>query len=110
MKIKSSIPAATLNACTALLAPHVPDLSAASLVAALRNHTEGQAAPVSETRPLTRKQAADILQVHTSTINRWLNDGTLRRLKITGRSVRIDRGSVEALLAGTAAAENGRDK
>jgi excisionase family DNA binding protein len=101
MKIKSTIPPATLNACTALLAPHVPDLSAASLVAALRNH-EGQAAPVSETRPLTRKQAAEMLQMHVSSINRLLNNGTLRRLKITGRSVRIDRAEVEALLAGTA--------
>lgn len=105
MKIKSSIPAATLNACTALLAPHVPDLSATSLVAALRNHTEGQAAPVTETRPLTRKQAAEMLQMHVSSINRLLNNGTLRRLKITGRSVRIDRASVEALLAGTANVE-----
>ncbi len=100
MKIKSTIPPATLNACTALLAPHVPDLSAASLEAALRNHTEGQAAPVTETRPLTRRQAAEMLQMHVSSINRLLNNGTLRRLKITGRSVRIDRASVEAMLAG----------
>ena len=105
MKIKSSIPAATLNACTALLAPHVPDLSATSLVEALRNHTEGQAAPVTETRPLTRRQAAEMLQMHVSSVNRLLNNGTLRRLKITGRSVRIDRASVEALLAGTANVE-----
>lgn len=105
MKIRQTIPPATLNACTALLAPHVPDLSAASLVAALRNHTEGQAAPVTETRPLTRKQAAEMLQMHVSSINRLLNAGTLRRLKITGRSVRIDRASVEALLAGTANGE-----
>ena len=104
MKIKSTIPPATLNACTALLAPHVPDLSATSLVAALRNH-EGQAAPVSETRPLTRRQAAEMLQMHVSSINRLLNNGTLRRLKITGRSVRIDRAGVEALLAGTANGE-----
>jgi len=105
MKIRQTIPPATLNACTALLAPHVPDLSAASLVAALRNHTEGQAAPVTETRPLTRRQAAEMLQMHVSSVNRLLNNGTLRRLKITGRSVRIDRASVEALLAGTANVE-----
>jgi len=105
MKIRQTIPPATLNACTALLAPHVPDLSAASLVAALRNHTEGQAAPVTETRPLTRRQVAEMLQMHVSSVNRLLNNGTLRRLKITGRSVRIDRASVEALLAGTANGE-----
>ena len=105
MKIRQTIPPATFNACTALFAPHVPDLSAASLVAALRKHTEGQAAPVTETRPLTRRQVAEMLQMHVSSVNRLLNNGTLRRLKITGRSVRIDRASVEALLAGTANGE-----
>jgi excisionase family DNA binding protein len=43
--------------------------------------------------------------MHVSSINRLLNNGTLRRLKITGRSVRIDRAEVEALLAGTANGE-----
>ena len=104
MKVKSTIPPATLNACTALLAPHVPDLSATSLVAALRNH-EGQAAPVSETRPMTRRQVAEALQMHVSSVNRLLNNGTLRRVKLTGRTVRIDRAGVEALLAGTANGE-----
>lgn len=105
MKIKSSIPPATLNAAAALLLPYVPDVSATTLVAALRNH-EGQAAPVSETRPMTRRQVAEALQMHVSSVNRLLNNGTLRRLKITGRSVRIDRASVEAMLAGEA--EEGR--
>jgi excisionase family DNA binding protein len=107
MKIKPSIPPATLNAVTALLAPYVPDVSATSLVEALQAFNAGDPAPVAATRPLTRKQAAEMLQMHVTSVNRLLNNGTLRRLKITGRSVRIDRASVEALLAGEAATANG---
>ena len=110
MQLKDNIPPAVLTAATGLLTTFCPDLSPRSLVKALRayqNDTTTTAPAGEAKKPLTRKQAADILQVHTSTINRWLNDGKLRRIALSPRSVRICPDSLAELLAGNADTANG---
>ncbi len=80
-----------------MLSPYYPGLSAAGLAEALKRIDQPR--PVAPPRkPLTRKQAAEILQISIASVNRRIKDGTLRAYKISPRLVRIDPASVEALL------------
>ena len=53
---------------------------------------------VADAQRLTRGEAADVLRVSISTIDRYLKDGTLPKAKVGKRLVRIDRVDVFALL------------
>lgn len=88
-------PTAIVNATVSMLSPYYPDLSASSLVEALK-HREPTAPTIR--KPLTRQEAATILQVSVNSINRYIKAGTLKAHKISKRLVRIDPTSVEALL------------
>lgn len=59
---------------------------------------------VSEKEMVTREEAAQLLRVSVSTIDRYLRDGTIPRVKLGKRLVRIERHSLNALLEGGAAA------
>ena len=96
MKIQNKISPAVIQAAVALLSPYVPEISPQGLVQALSDY--GTKAATIE-KPLTRKEAAEILGVSLPTINRLLNTGTLRRIRITSASVKVDPASVRALLA-----------
>lgn len=101
MQIKNIDPP-MLNAAVSILGAYVPDLSATALVEAIQNYnspTEG-ARPIE--RPITRKDAAELLGVSLNTVNRYLNQGRLKRIRITDRSVRIAASSVRTLLEGKA--------
>lgn len=98
MQIKQRITPAILAAATGMLQPFVPDLTPQGLLAALKNHEAGQPAAAIVERPLTRKEAAALLAVSLNSVNRYMNTGLLRRVKIGARVVRIDPVSVRALL------------
>lgn len=102
MKIQSKIAGGVIQAAVGLLAPYVPEISPQSLIEALRDYGSTKAA--TPEKPLTRKEAAEILGVSLVTVNRLLNSRKLRRIRITPAVVRVDPASVRALLNGTATA------
>lgn len=104
MQIRQNITPAVLGAVTALLQPYAPELSPRSLVDALKAYeTKKNESDIQ--RPLTRAEAAALLQCSLNTISRYLSCGKLKRIKLTERSCRIDADSVRALLTGSATVE-----
>ncbi len=99
MEIRQRITPAVIQAATGLLAPFIPEISPQTLIKALSDYDTGEKSAF--VKPLTRREAAAILGISMPTINRLLNAGTLRRIYITGRAVRVDPDSVKALLSGT---------
>ena len=101
MQIRQRINPAILAAATGMLQPFVPELTPQRLLAALKTQDEGlpaiPAAAIPE-KPLNRKEAAALLAVSLNTVNRYMNTGLLRRIKIGPRVVRIDPASVRELL------------
>ena len=95
MKIQNKITPAVIQAAVAMLSPYVPEISPQSLIQALRDYGTNAA---TFDKPLTRKEAAAVLGVSLPTINRLLNAGTLRRIRITPAAVKVDPASVRALL------------
>ena len=95
---KRTVPEAILDAAVAVLKPYVPGLTATELIEALGNRNKTTTASPTLRKPLTRKQAAEILQVSIASVNCRMKDGTLRWFKISPRLVRIDPISVEELL------------
>ena len=95
--MKNQIPTQVVTAVTAMLTPFCPDLSATGLIEALGNHKPTPAEPTIR-KPLTRAEAAEILQVSINSINRYIKAGILRAYKIGKRLVRIDPASVAALM------------
>ena len=80
-----------------MLQQYVPTLSATGLVEALTHREPAVPAPALR-KPLTRREAAEVLQVSLASVNRYIKAGTLRAYKIGKRLVRIDPRSIEALL------------
>lgn len=97
MKIETRIPSAVLVAATGMLQPFIPELSPQSLVAALENYETGKPVGIVE-KPLTRREVASFLKCSLNTVNRHMNAGRLRRIRLTDRSVRIDPQSVRDLM------------
>ena len=96
---KIAVPEHIVTTAVSVLQPYCPDLSPAGLIEALKRIDQPR--PVAPPRkPLTRHQAAEILQVSLASVNRRIKDGTLRSYKISPRLVRIDPASVEALMQG----------
>lgn len=50
---------------------------------------------------LTRKDAAQLLKVHTETVKRWQRTGRLKAYVLSATVVRYSRADVEQLLAGS---------
>ena len=109
MTISSKIPFEILNAATALLSQYVPGLSANDLLKAIETYnmdSEATAAPKQNTRPqkpYTRQEAAELLGVAMPTIDRYMANGTLKRIRYSAHSVRITPESVHSLMEGGAA-------
>lgn len=95
---KKLVPDAILDAAVAVLRPYVPELTATELVEALGNRNKPTPSSPTIRKPMTRKQAAEILQVSIASINRYIRSGLLKAHKVGKRLVRIDPRSVEALL------------
>ena len=108
MRTKNNNSSETLNAATAMLASYIPGLSATVLMKALETYNEDKetAAPKQSSRPekpYTRQQASDLLGVSLPTIDRYMANGTLKRIRYTTHSVRITPESVHNLMEGGAA-------
>ena len=91
------IPQTIASATVAVLHPYCPELTPEKLIEALTNREPANAKPT-RSKPLTRRQVAEILQISLASVNRRIKDGTLRSFKISPRLVRIDPTSVEALI------------
>lgn len=104
MQIANKITPAVIQAATAMLSPYVPEISPTGLIAALKEYNvkESKAA---EEKPYTRAEVANLLGLSTQTINRMLNRGTLKRIHVGLRAVRIAPESVRAILEGNAGME-----
>lgn len=100
MIVQNRISPVVLKAATDLLSPFVPELSPRALVDALKSHNSAIAPSASFAKPLSRKEAACLLGVSLPTINRLLNRGDLKRIRVTPGVVRIDAASVHTLLNG----------
>ena len=109
MRITETITPSVLQAATAMLSPYVPEISSAGLVAALKAYggpdspAAAPAAPAPTAtprfaKPLTRREVAALFGCSLQSVSRWLSAGTLRKIKIGKRAVRIDPASVAALL------------
>ena len=108
MRTTTKISPEILNAATAVLSPYIPGLTAIELNKALETYNEGKetAAPKQSSRPekpYTRQEASDLLGVSLPTIDRYMANGTLKRIRYSAHSVRITPESVHNLMAGGAA-------
>ena len=108
MNNPKNIPFEILNAATAVLSPNIPGLSAIELNNALETYNQNKAAsaPKQDARPqkpYTRQQASDLLGVSIPTIDRYMANGTLKRIRYSAHSVRITPESVHNLMEGGAA-------
>ena len=98
MTPRNKLTPAVLAAATGLLAPFVPSVTPQSLAEALRMLEVGDRPAAPPEKPLTRQEVAELLSCSLASVNRYMNAGTLRRVKIGKRAVRIDPASVRALL------------
>lgn len=89
-------------AVTALLTPSFPDITPEKLVKALSSYETVNKKEKETHQALTRKEAADLLHVSLPTVNRMLNEGRLKRIKLNDSqngAVRIEYNSVMSLLS-----------
>ena len=107
MQLRDTITPSVLSAAVGLLQPYAPDLSPSALVKAIKAYkADGAATPANAVRfdaPITRQEAAKLLNCTLQTISRYMNVGKLKRIRLSATSVRVDAASVRALLAGDAA-------
>ena len=97
METKTITPA-VIAAAAGLLQPFAPELTPTGLVAAIREYTPGKK-PKNDDRPLTRREAAELLQCSLNTVTKYMKSGKLRKITLTARSCRIDAASVKKLLS-----------
>ena len=95
------VPAAIASAAVALLQNYFPGLSPEDLLQALGDRNKPTPAAPTFRKPLTRREAAEILQVSINSINRYIRSGLLKAHKLGRRLVRIDPRSLEELLQNT---------
>lgn len=88
------IPHPIAEAVIAMLRPYAPDLTPAKLESALCFKQEA----TTQEQLLSRKDAAEKLNISVTTLDRMLRDGELRRLRIRG-NVRIPLSSIEAIMS-----------
>ena len=105
MRTTTKIPFEILNAATALLSQYVPGLSANDLLKTIESYNMDReaAAPKQNMRPqkpYTRQEAAELLGVAMPTIDRYMANGTLKRIHYSAHSVRITPASVHNLMEG----------
>ena len=107
MELKNSITPAVLTAATSLLQPYAPDLSPTALVRAIKAYKSETTTEANNSisKPMTRVEVAGLLGCSLQSVNRYLNEHKIQRIKLSPRSVRIDRQSVLDFLAGTESRE-----
>lgn len=104
MQLKDSITPSVLSAAVGLLQPYAPDLSPRALVKAIKGYQDNDTPATPDgariEKPLTRKEVAALIGCTTATVNRYMNLGKLRRIKLSSASVRIDAASVRNFING----------
>ena len=100
MQIEKTLTKDLLEGAVALLGRHVPELTAATLLAAIRTYgCQPQPQQNHVTKPLTRKQAGEFLQVSLPTLDALIRSGKIKAVKV-GRGIRIDANSVKKIIGG----------
>ena len=112
---KNKMEMAIMNGVTEILKPLFPNITTQDLIDALKKQlnqkNEIKIPSAIPERPLTRQEAAALLAVSLNTVNRYMNTGLLRRIKIGPRVVRIDPASVRKLIKGRREGDyRGRDE
>ena len=94
-------PPSTMSAMVSLLLPYCCRISSEKLLGALKSYEE---TPLStglteKGRPMTKREAAALLNVSLQTIGSYIKNGSLKAGKLPGgRLIRIDSDSVAALI------------
>lgn len=112
---KNQMEMAIMNGVTEILKPLFPKITTQDLIEALKKQldqkNEIKTPSAIPEKPLTRQEAAALLAVSLNTVNRYMNTGLLRRIKIGPRVVRIDPTSVRKLIKGRREGDyRGRDE
>ena len=112
---KNKMEMAIMNGVTEILKPLFPKITTQDLIEALKKQldqkNEIKIQSAIPEKPLTRQEAAALLAVSLNTVNRYMNIGLLRRIKIGPRVVRIDPASVRKLIKGRREGDyRGRDE
>ena len=100
MEIKNGVPSAILAAATAILQPYAPDLTPKSLVEALKGHASGgkEVRKNEPEKPFTRKEVCNLLGITLPTLEKYIQAGFLRKIRLSPHTVRIDAASVREFL------------
>ena len=107
MDIDNSI----LSAVTGLLRPYCPQITEAGLRDELKKAEHLFFDEETEIKhPLTRKATACLLNISLNTLNRYMNEGLLRKIKIGPRHVLIDPASINAFIWRSATPDDDKAK
>jgi excisionase family DNA binding protein len=98
MEIQDRINQQIISAVVNMLSPYVTELTPTNLIAALKEHQATQTTAPKLEKPMTRQEVAKMLGVSLLTVSRYLNAGKLRRIQLSGRSVRVDAASFRKLI------------
>lgn len=112
---KNKMEMAIMNGVTEILKLLFPKITVQDLIDALKKQldqkNEIKIQSAIPEKPLTRQEAAALLAVSLNSVNRYMNTGLLRRIKIGPRVVRIDPASVRKLIKGRREGDyRGRDE
>ena len=111
MKISKNIPFEPQNTAMAVLSPYIPGLSGNDLLKVIETYnmdSETTTTSKKSTRtlkPYTRQETAELLGLGVAmpTIDRYMANGTLKRIRYSAHFVRITSESVHNLMEGGAA-------
>ena len=95
------IPSGIILAAVGLLLPYIPNISSDNLKKALETINNPNTANENPRpqKPYTRKGAAEMLGVSIPSIDRYMADGRLTRVRYSARAIRISAESVHKLMA-----------
>lgn len=105
MSTSNIIPPEIIAGAVTMLSTYIPGLTPISFQNALKSiNTQNTATekPPRPLKPYTRKDAAEALGVSLPTIDRYMADGRLTRVRYSARAIRISAESVHKLMAGGA--------
>ena len=97
-----------LNAATAMLSPYFQDLTPEVLLKALETYNKDKEEvpanqPQRPEKPFKREEVAEMLGLSIPTIDRYMAQGKLKRIRYSSHEVRITPNSVYKLMEGGAA-------
>ena len=103
----NKIPFEILNAATAVLSPYFQDLTPEVLLKALETYNEDKMDVAQKQlqrpeKPFKREQVAEMLGLSIPTIDRYMAQGKLQRIRYSSHEVRITPNSVYNMMRGGA--------